>query len=406
MEDGDGSDERVTRLVDHPLAAYDGAPNGELTQTYSNEGWLEQGQLQLLKEFYTTWSNGEKSPKTRFTCVFTCPNTGEHFAAGNWKNKKGVTIVDGTHWYNTKKIALQAAAAKALDCFSLRRCHGTEKHPSQRCVDLPYLIGDAPALPDLPPDVTLPPPLSPTPRGEGGHVASLIPPKQALKEWDDSFFKKLNDVGIVLKSLEDEGVQRRERYSCWSNRKESPDTLFTAVYTCHLSGERFPSGRLFGQEDAYEEHDWYYCQPDDTPDLLNDDGGDEDVAHDGNDVDHPGYQSIKLVWYKTKKEAEIAAAGRAVDCLKLRDAFQEEIPAERYCREVPYRLEDSPDASRLLSELLRVNEVWLSTVPFEERVTTQFGISHLQELLDEREEYWHARYIETRRSTTRSDAVP
>ena len=39
----------------------------------------------------------------------------------------------------TKKEAMNAAAARALDCFSLRECDGTEIAPSQRCEDEPYM---------------------------------------------------------------------------------------------------------------------------------------------------------------------------------------------------------------------------------------------------------------------------
>ena len=56
-----------------------------------------------------------------------------------------------------KKQAMNAAAAKALDCFSLRECHETEKVPTQRCEDAPYLSQeDAPALPTLPEGISLP----------------------------------------------------------------------------------------------------------------------------------------------------------------------------------------------------------------------------------------------------------
>ena len=56
-----------------------------------------------------------------------------------------------------KKGAMNAAAAKALDCFSLRECHGTEAAPGRRCRDAPYPSGgDAPALPTPPAGTGLP----------------------------------------------------------------------------------------------------------------------------------------------------------------------------------------------------------------------------------------------------------
>lgn len=51
---------------------------------------------------------------------------------------------------------MNAAAARALDCFSLRDCHRTEEKPTQLCEDAPYLSKDDAYLPTLPSDITLP----------------------------------------------------------------------------------------------------------------------------------------------------------------------------------------------------------------------------------------------------------
>lgn len=55
----------------------------------------------------------------------------------------------------TKKQAMNAAAAKALDCFSLRNSDGT-RVAAQLCADAPYFPGDAPTLPMLPDEIMLP----------------------------------------------------------------------------------------------------------------------------------------------------------------------------------------------------------------------------------------------------------
>jgi hypothetical protein len=55
----------------------------------------------------------------------------------------------------TKKQAMHAAAARALDCFSLRDPDGT-KTAVQLCEDAPYLSMEAPTIPMLPDEIKLP----------------------------------------------------------------------------------------------------------------------------------------------------------------------------------------------------------------------------------------------------------
>jgi len=133
------------------------APRAELYQYYVKGKGLAVSLAQKLKDRYTTWSDDAKSHEVKFTCVFTCPLTGEHFACGSWSND-GAEVADvgkdGIFWYKNKKQAMNAAAAKALDCFSRRECHGKENAPlaQQRCRDAAYLSEeDAPAIP-IPPD--------------------------------------------------------------------------------------------------------------------------------------------------------------------------------------------------------------------------------------------------------------
>mmetsp|Transcript_21305 Transcript_21305/g.38564 ORF Transcript_21305/g.38564 Transcript_21305/m.38564 type:complete len:443 (+) Transcript_21305:146-1474(+) len=393
--------QRVIPLKDYPIAGFDGAPLAELNQKYVSDGLLKQDQVQKLKKFYTTWPNGDNS-NTKHTCIFTCPVTGEHFAAGNWDNEKGVTIVDGVCWYNLKKVAMNAAAARALDCFSLRRCHGTEKAPFQRCLDSPYLsspAGNAPKLPELSSGVVLPTPFSQG--NEGVHAAS--PPKQALNDWYISFTKKLDIVGIVVEEPANESGPRNECYSCWSNNLYSPNTLFTAIFTCHLTGERFKSGKVFGEEDAYKEDYWYY---DRRESVLIPRGGKtngEDDACESDGVDAClGLQRINFVWYKTKKEATAAAAGHAVDCLRHRDSPHDAIPGNRYCKESPYTFDNAPEIWKLVSESVqRVGGVVWVSLPHDYRLTTRFGVPDLHSLLVENHDedyYWRDRYRERRRT--------
>jgi hypothetical protein len=57
---------------------------------------------------------------------------------------------------------------------------------------------------------------------------------------------------------------------------------------------------------------------------------------------------INLIWYKTKKEAIDAAAGRAVDCFRHRSS--DDRSHQRYCSEIPYTIENSPVVWKSVSE--------------------------------------------------------
>lgn len=313
-----------------------------------------------------------------FTAVFTCPITGEHFAAGNWENEKGVTITDGVCWYKTRKYAMNAAAANYLDCASLRRCIGTEKQPFQRCQDAPHLPAGDIKPPGLPPDVELPTPLSQVDDAAVEVAHKADPPKKALDNWYISFVKKLDAIGIVLEIPENASGILQDSYTCWSNQGEgNDDLLWTAVFTCHLSGERFPSGKMIGK--SYEEDVW----------LLE--------CLDGEGCS--SFQRTNLVWYKSKKEAEIAAAGRAIDCLRYRDDRFDgstQRSNERYCSEEPYRVAEAPEAFQTARGA--VGGVEWHSLPQEHRITVSFGVTELQNLLDEESdiEEWKHRYKRNR----------
>jgi hypothetical protein len=387
---------RVAPLVDYPLRKCDGAPCAELQQTLVNEGFIGS-----LRDYYTLWENGQKSPEKRFTCIFTCPyldggSTGslrnyytswEHFAAGNMRKDafnqmtNSVTIIGEICWYNTKKLAMNAAAAKALDCFSLRRCHGTDKTPHQRCEEPPYLsLEDAPRLSDLPPGVVLP-----GPESEGHEVTP--PPKQALAEYYASFFKMLDLAGFRTNSPANELVPGKESYSSWGLNMEHNPELWTAIFTCHLSGERFQSGKLNGGEGTYKEDYMYFDR--DLCKLVPRQAVEEAAL---NELD---FIRIDLIWYKTKKEAINAAAGRAVDCLRHRASDDDS--HQRYCSETPYTINNTPVGWKLVSErAIRAvgGDEW-PLVPYEYRFMTQFDVLDMHSLL-EGEHDWRATYREIR----------
>ena len=85
-------DESIEHLV---------APRAELYQLYMSKGFAND-QAHRLKDYFTVWSKNDSKPhELKFTAVFTCPMTGEHFACGNLKNSGGeVLFEDKTYWYS------------------------------------------------------------------------------------------------------------------------------------------------------------------------------------------------------------------------------------------------------------------------------------------------------------------
>jgi hypothetical protein len=296
---------------------------------------------------------------------------------------KTATKVGEVYWYNTKKLALNAAAAKALDCFSFRRCLGTDKSPWQRCIDSPYMLAtDALPLPNLPSGVILPPRVP--------NEAIIHPPKHALAEHYISYLQKLKSAGFSLECLDNEMAPGKDSYTSWSNM-DCNTPLYSAIFTCHLSGERFQSGKLNGG--TYKEE----CMSFDKHSrMLVPCASFEEASCKSKDT----IVNINVIWYTTKKEAIDAAAGRAVDCLRHRLAQHR--PAsdhQMYCMESPYAIDDTPKAWKSVSEsALRAigGDLWPS-VPHEHRFTTLFDIRDIHALL-ESERDWNASYKAARYS--------
>lgn len=81
------------------------APRQELNEAYIMMGC--QSQINDLKQCYTTWYDEHHNPKPhekKFTCIFTCPITGEHFACGYWDNGGSIISEGGVFWYRECSI--------------------------------------------------------------------------------------------------------------------------------------------------------------------------------------------------------------------------------------------------------------------------------------------------------------
>eukprot|EP00804_Cyclotella_cryptica_P029508 CCRYP_011308-RA/>CCRYP_011308-RA protein AED:0.06 eAED:0.06 QI:213/1/0.66/1/1/1/3/0/1648 len=89
------------------------SPRAELYQFYINKGFTAE-QASELKDFYTIWTNGALPHEKKYTCVFTCPISGDHFLSSNWEDVGEVDSVGRVYWFKTKKAAMSAAASYAL----------------------------------------------------------------------------------------------------------------------------------------------------------------------------------------------------------------------------------------------------------------------------------------------------
>jgi hypothetical protein len=129
-----------------------GVPTQKLHEEYS-----KRFKLQGIKDHYLCWDDGGKSHDLRFTCIFVCPRNGELFASGSYGEEGSTsTTTDATTttiWYKTKKLAEQAAAARAYDCLEFRYSTGAATR-SQFLKGAPYTPGCGPALPSIPPEIS------------------------------------------------------------------------------------------------------------------------------------------------------------------------------------------------------------------------------------------------------------
>ena len=79
---------------DYVLPGMDGVPLAELNQTYAKT-------IPSLKvtDYYTVIDNGDNKC-LKFTALFTCPLTGEHFASGDWGPVENIEEIEGVYWYS------------------------------------------------------------------------------------------------------------------------------------------------------------------------------------------------------------------------------------------------------------------------------------------------------------------
>ena len=249
---------------------------------------------------YTVWEVEEavsrsKNARFKFAGVFTNPVDGEAFiggrSGGEWKWKGAehelieVPSIDGKTvmlpCYSSKANARHAAAARAVDCISFRTTDSEETYGM--CVDQPYMNpAEAPLMP-----------VAATAGTAGRNMSPL--PKAQLQQYYQDRFLDFESIGKYFYSFPNGDDQHQ---------------LHTSVFINPTNGtERFGCGRYGGngQSPSYNT-------------TLE-------------DADGRG-TSVEVVWYKRKKDAEHAAAARALDYIRLRESDPSLHP--KLCSETPY----------------------------------------------------------------------
>lgn len=175
------------------------------------------------------------------------------------------------------KLAMNAAAAKALDCFAYRECHGKNEVPILRCCDEPYFRGNAPPLPEPPKGVTL---INsrlhieknhPT-QGNDQSISTSGPskstpvknttdsPKAILHQWYTDYWRRISKSFFMASHCSvKQRLPEKDSFTTWSNRKfNSAERRFTSVFICPWTGERFLSGKLIGENNSYSEEEFLF----------------------------------------------------------------------------------------------------------------------------------------------------
>lgn len=264
------------------------------------------------------------------------------------------------------------------DCFAYRDSNGSNDKQRLQCLDAPYLQGKAPPLLSLPDGLTLPTSAldvkktSSSDRTAGPHPATIKavengPPSHVLTNWYSAYWRRISKGSFKLAHPTEKArlPDSKDSFATWSNlqiRDKATIKLYTSVFVCPWTGERFLSGKLVDKQMQYMEKNF----------ELGVQGSEE------------GVETRKLVWYRTKKDAINAAAGRALDSFQFRFLSNNAVPilnTPRYCVEPP----DGYNERDIIQRLTGVMEVYTEmnkpiyfklswmVVPIEERVQIRYG---------------------------------
>ena len=317
--------------------------------------YFKRYQILLPNDAFECRDNGDAPHLLKWTCTFTCPLTANTFASGQYVGADSTrfsTSMDRddclTVWFYTKKEAEHAAAARALDCLNFME---KELYKGQSSVEYYNYCLELPEIPSNPyplqtkqasgsrndeekdttntnmadvehelSDLNIGASVSlPTKKQQLGFT-----PKQQLTQWYTSRYK------VTL---------RKDAFVCRNNANPKQQFLkWTSTFICPLTKNAFKSGTL---------------------QISKSNDGEEEPMMEDDDV-----------WFSSKKEAEHAAAARALDCLVFMNRHLENKsdPNDKnideyhfYCREkptippIPYPPNVSRSGSRIAENELKVS---------------------------------------------------
>ena len=143
----------------HSSETKERTPKASKNCTFISTSTRRKDPAQLPKKTIVTRDDGNEPYAKRFTRIFVSP-IGELFPSGELWDAQGHShryeSVSKTHWYKTKKKAIEAAAARAIDCLNYRSFPlATGDDRFQFGKEGPYDTSDDPESPprDLPSNI-------------------------------------------------------------------------------------------------------------------------------------------------------------------------------------------------------------------------------------------------------------
>ena len=305
----------------------------------------------------TAWYNvkvREYDDELWYTATFTDPCTNEQFASGlgnivNVKSRTGSTlktplykadvkVLDGVVYYNDKKLAKHAAAARAIDCYLLReQC----VDGIRLCLEDPYITAEDGVSQSV------------------DYDALLLQKNELLANDDDNYTitdTMSRDNFIEGGDIRSSKVQGGLPMSSSINKSFSysvqniPHQLHVPMRFISEAYVRVPHVKYVGdatacynvEEREYDNELWYtatFTDPYTNEQFASGLGNIVNIkSRPGRTLKTPLYiADVKVidgvVYYNDKKLAKHAAAARAIDCYLLREQCVDGI---RLCLEDPY----------------------------------------------------------------------
>ena len=291
----------------------------------------------VLARHFVTWSRQGSNGEIDYTSIFVCPFSREYFVSGSLLAAGMTSRQDDLNWYTSIRGAIQAASARATDCFEFRNNSNNDSGSTSStdrsyvCEEAPYTVGSAPPLPHSVPRYVAERILQ-LQRGQSSqadaleeNMASAVASSLTFEELSTSTD---NDASQVLvrgrNQNENPKAKLYERYQngmindehsvgfhipkehfvTWQmGRYHTPS--FTCIFVCPRSGELFSSGKLISGDDDFNFQDGF-------------------------------------IWYPKKKRAEEAAAARAFDCFEFRQERGNINDRVQFCNEAPYEENEGP----------------------------------------------------------------